>query len=149
MGDNLYGLSAQSRAILDSYQQWARLAYDSLKRSASFDASNHQVGNVLQETYTRDELKDILSGHTAVLLHSLDTRMEQFTASSASLLLAVLRDADRQRTTIEIDANDVLSSSPAAAAAVASAGTSGAAAAAAMGQSGGGLLLEEHGRQLL
>ncbi|KAF8275916.1 hypothetical protein TcYC6_0013760 [Trypanosoma cruzi] len=117
MTDALFGLSSESRTILDRYLQWTRLACDGLKRGVHLDAFNHQVGNIIQETYTRDELKDIISAHTEVLLHSLDARMEGFAAASAELLCAVLRDADRQRVTIGVDANAVLSAATATASA--------------------------------
>ncbi|RNF21896.1 uncharacterized protein Tco025E_03226 [Trypanosoma conorhini] len=140
MGDALFGLSAESRSVLDRYLQWARLACDGLKRGVHLDAANHQVGNVLQETYTREELKEILRGHTAVLLHSLEARVEKFAGTSAELLCAVLRDADRQRVTIEVDVNAVLSASANAAPAATATATTGAAST--------GLLLD-HERQLL
>ncbi|ESL08051.1 hypothetical protein TRSC58_04254 [Trypanosoma rangeli SC58] len=142
MSDALFGLSAESRTIIDQYVQWTRLACDGLKRGVHMDAASHQVGNILQETYTRDELKDILSGHTAVLLHSLDARIEKFAGSSAELLRAVLRDADRQRVTIKVDVNAVLNAAAAATSAATAATTTTAGAAATS-------LLLDHERQLI
>ncbi|RNE98158.1 hypothetical protein TraAM80_08936 [Trypanosoma rangeli] len=147
MGDSLFGLSTESRTIIDHYLQWTRLACDGLKRGVHLDAASHQVGNILQETYTKDELKDILSGHTALLLHSLDARIEKFAGSSAELLRAVLRDADRQRVTIKVDVDAVLNAAAAASAApatsAATATTTTTAGAAATS------LLLDHERQLL
>lgn len=108
MTDVLLGLSADSRTILDCYLRWSSLARENLRRGVSFDASSHNAGNLLRETYTLDELKEILNGHTAVLLHSLDARVERFVASSAELLRGVLGDADRQRVAIKVDASALL-----------------------------------------
>lgn len=108
MNDALFGFSNESRAILEGYLHWSRLACESLKRGVSLDASSHQAGNLLQETYALGELKTILSGHAALVLHSLDARMEKFVASSAEVLRAVLREADRQRVAIDVDVNALL-----------------------------------------
>ncbi|CAG9568818.1 conserved hypothetical protein [Leishmania major strain Friedlin] len=123
--DPLAGLTTGSRNVIDDFFRWSRLSLDKFKRDLTVEASAFQAGNLWREQYTKAEVAQMLNGQLALMLGVVDTQMEGTTAASAELMRAVLREADRQRVTLDIDVKSVLNNA------------------------GGVNAMGEHGRQLM
>lgn len=108
MSDPYAGLTSESRTIIDSFFRWAKLSLDKFKRDLGVESSAYQSGNLLRPTYTRDEVVLMLNGQMTMLQGLVDTQMDGTTAASAELMRAVLREADRQRLVLQLDATAVL-----------------------------------------
>lgn len=125
MPDHLSGLTSESRATIDSFLRWSHLSLDKFKRDLAVEASAYQTGNLIHETYGKEDVRAMLQGQLFMLQGVVDTQMEGTTAASAELIRAVLREADRQRLPLYIDATGVLNNA------------------------GGVNAMGEHGRQLM
>ncbi|GET85886.1 hypothetical protein, conserved [Leishmania tarentolae] len=123
--DPLAGLTAESRNVIDNFFRWSRLSLDKFKRDLTVEASAFQSGYLWREDFTKEVVAQMLNGQLALMLGLVDTQMESTTATSAELMRAVLREADRQRLTLDIDVKSVLNNA------------------------GGVNAMGEHGRQLL
>lgn len=123
--DPLSGLTSESRNVIDGFFRWSRLSLDKFKRDLTVEAGAFQSGNLWRESYAKAEVAQMLNGQLALLLGVVDTQMEGTTAASAELMRAVLREADRQRLVLSIDATTVLNNA------------------------GGVNAMGEHGRQLM
>lgn len=112
MADHLSGLTSESKQIIEHFYRWSQLSLDKFKRELSVEASAYTTGNLLREAdrrYTRDEVAALLQGQLTMLQSLVTVQVESSTDAAAELMRSVLRDADRQRLQLTVDASAVLS----------------------------------------
>lgn len=125
-GDALAGLTAPSRAVVDQYLKWSRLSLNRFKRELDAEATAYRAGAVSSvQTYSGTDVARMLEGQVALLVGLAESQTTSAAAAAASLLKSVLREADRHRVPLEVDAAAVL------------------------GNTGGVAAMGEHGRKLL
>lgn len=108
---HLSGLTDHSRQTIDQFYRWSQLSLDKFKRDLAVEASAFSTGNLLQNpgvAYSRDQVSALLHGQLAMLQSLVSVQVESTTDAAAELTRAVLRDADRQRVAVTVDANAVL-----------------------------------------
>jgi leucine zipper transcription factor-like protein 1 len=106
---SIEGLSSESRVVLDAYHRWARVRQESFSRELAFEADSFAAGNLLQVSFNRHEVEEILRGQLGVLSASVAKHMQLMEDASADLCSAILYEADVHRMPISVDAASVLS----------------------------------------
>ena len=109
MSDVYLGLSNESRKIIESYLGWSKSQRDSFGRDLDFETRSFGDAQVLDNTYSREEVNGLLRNHMELLKACMEKEAHSRAIASAQLIRAVVLEADKNRVQITVDAAQVLS----------------------------------------
>ena len=96
-------------AILSAYDGWAAQQDTRARADLEFAGTSYAEGRMAGDTtFSRGEVQDILRGQLQAVIGASSKQHDGVVDGSKALMRAILSENDRQRVTVEIDANAAL-----------------------------------------
>lgn len=104
----LQGLTNESRTLLEGYLRWSKERRDKFALDMEFEAKAAVAGRLVDTTYNKAEVEDLLQQQLQVLAASVDTFDHHKTITSAGFFHSVLKAADFHRIPLNVSAFEAL-----------------------------------------